>query len=120
MNTAAEILLVPSAFTASTGKAHWEPLLRARAIETQCYVVAAAQIGKHNQKRESHGNAMIIDPWGKVVACCADQIGIAVAEVDLDYLDSVRKSIPVFSHRRPDLFGEFQYPTKEEDGPKKI
>jgi len=81
------------------------------------YVAAAAQIGKHNPKRESHGNAMIIDPWGKVVACCSDKIGIAVAEIDLDYIESVRKSIPVYNHRRMDLFGQILYPVKEEAQP---
>jgi len=111
----AEVLLVPSAFTSATGKAHWEPLLKARAIENQCYVIAAAQIGKHNPKRESHGNAMIVDPWGKVVACCSDKKGIAVAEIDLDYLDSVRASMPVFNHKRPDLFGMTLFAGKETD-----
>ena len=63
-----QTLLVPSAFTVPTGKAHWEVLLRARAIESQCYVVAAAQAGRHNKKRESYGHSIIIDPWGKVLA----------------------------------------------------
>ncbi len=66
-----QILLVPAAFTKPTGEAHWEILLRARAIECQCYVMAAAQTGRHNEKRESYGHAMIIDPWGQVLARCA-------------------------------------------------
>lgn len=67
-----QILLVPSAFTVPTGKAHWEVLLRARAIEAQCYVVAAAQAGRHNEKRESYGHSLIVDPWGKVLADAGD------------------------------------------------
>lgn len=106
----AEVLLIPAAFTATTGKAHWETLLRARAIETQCYVAAAAQVGRHNQKRESHGNAMIIDPWGAVVARCGEGVGIAVAPVDPGYLNDVRRRIPVMAHRRPKVYGDVGAP----------
>ena len=97
----AEILLVPSAFTVATGKAHWEVLLRARAIETQTYVVAAAQAGKHNEKRESYGHSLIIDPWGRVIGKLEDPLatGIAVAEVDLEELRSIRERMPVREHR---------------------
>lgn len=102
----AEVLLVPAAFTATTGKAHWEALLRARAIETQCYVAAAAQVGRHNARRESHGQAMIIDPWGTVVARCGEGTQIAVARVDSRYLEEVRRRIPVMEHRRPDVYGD--------------
>jgi len=106
----ADLMLVPSAFTATTGRAHWQPLLRARAIETQCYVAAAAQVGRHNAKRESYGHACIIDPWGEVVASCGEkELGIAVAEVDLNYVDHIRATMPVFSHRRSDLYGAIQY-----------
>lgn len=102
----ADVLLVPSAFTATTGRAHWLPLLRARAIETQCYVAAAAQVGRHNAKRESYGHACIIDPWGEVVASCGEkELGIAVAEVDLAYMDQIRTNMPVFTHRRSDVYG---------------
>ncbi|KAL6074972.1 Nitrilase [Balamuthia mandrillaris] len=104
-NKGAQVILIPSAFTQATGKAHWEPLLRARAIETQCYVVAAAQVGNHNAKRSSHGNSIIIDPWGKVVACCSDRVGIAVAEIDHSYMEQIREQMPVFQHRRPDVYG---------------
>ncbi|XP_060530672.1 nitrilase and fragile histidine triad fusion protein NitFhit [Cylas formicarius] len=107
----ASILTYPSAFTHVTGKAHWEILLRARAIETQCYVVAAAQYGKHNEKRISHGQSMIVNPWGEIVAECPRyQEGkdmdesIAVAIVDLGFLNRVRNEMPVFSHRRNDLY----------------
>ena len=101
----AQVLLVPAAFTLTTGKEHWEALLRARAIETQCYVAAAAQCGRHNDKRDTFGHAMIVDPWGTVVAQCHDGTGIAVAEVDLAFLESVRTRIPVWQHRRPDVYG---------------
>lgn len=104
----AQVLLVPSAFTTVTGEAHWEILLRARAIETQCYVIAAAQAGKHNEKRESYGDSMIIDPWGTVVARCPDRLstGIAVAEIDPSLIDSVRMRMPVSEHRKPDIYGK--------------
>ena len=101
----AQVLLVPAAFTLTTGKEHWEALLRARAIETQCYVAAAAQTGHHNEKRDTFGHAMIVDPWGTVVAQCRDGTGIAVAEVDLAFIESVRARIPVWQHRRPDVYG---------------
>lgn len=101
----AQVLLIPAAFTLPTGKEHWEPLLRARAIETQCYVAAAAQRGRHNSRRESYGHAMIVDPWGSIVAQCSDREDIAVAEIDLDYVDNVRKRMPVFEHRRPAIYG---------------
>ena len=96
-----EMMLVPSAFTKPTGQAHWETLLRARAIETQSYVVAAAQAGVHSEGRASHGHAMVVDPWGKVVAeLDGEETGIAVADVDLGYLKDVRSRIPVETHRR--------------------
>ncbi|XP_072986038.1 deaminated glutathione amidase, chloroplastic/cytosolic [Typha latifolia] len=100
----AQILLVPSAFTKVTGAAHWEILLRARAIETQCYVVAAAQAGKHNEKRESYGDSLIIDPWGTVIARLPDRFstGFAVADIDLSKVDSVRTKMPISQHRRFD------------------
>jgi predicted amidohydrolase len=100
----AELLLAPSSFTAVTGKAHWEVLLRARSIENQCYVAAAAQFGTHHPGRTTHGHAMIVDPWGTVVAQCSDQEGLAFAEVDHAYLKQVRAQIPMAAHRRPDLF----------------
>jgi predicted amidohydrolase len=103
----AEILTVPSAFTATTGRAHWQPLLRARAIECQCYVLAPAQYGRHSSAsdggrglRESHGQAIIVDPWGAVVATASDGPGLALAEIDLDRVRRVRRAIPVGEHRR--------------------
>lgn len=101
----AEILTFPATFTIPTGMAHWETLLRARAIETQCYVIAAAQIGQHNPKRASYGHSMIIDPWGTVLAHCGQGEGVICAEINLEYLASVRKNMPVGQHRRSDLYG---------------
>ncbi len=103
-NQGSDILLVPAAFTAETGKAHWEVLLRARAIENQCYVAAAAQFGMHHKGRVTHGHAMIVDPWGTIVAQCSDQEGLAIAEIDTDYLKRVHEAMPMQSHRRPHLF----------------
>nr|XP_010920973.1 nitrilase-like protein 2 isoform X2 [Elaeis guineensis] len=98
----AQVLLVPSAFTKVTGEAHWEILLRARAIETQCYVIAAAQAGRHNEKRESYGDSLIIDPWGTIIARLPHRLstGIAVADIDFSRIDSVRTRMPISEHRR--------------------
>ena len=96
----AEIMIVPSAFTRTTGEAHWEVLLRARAIETQSYVVAAAQTGKHSEDRESHGHSMIVDPWGRIIAEMGREVGIATAEISLDVVDEVRRTMPLERHRR--------------------
>jgi predicted amidohydrolase len=98
----AEILTVPSAFTLMTGKDHWYPLLRARAIETQCYVLAAAQTGRHDDRglRHSYGHSVIIDPWGHVLADAGDAPGIAIAEIDRRRVAEVRRSMPVAFHRR--------------------
>lgn len=99
----AQVLLVPSAFTKITGQAHWEILLRARAIETQCYVIAAAQAGKHDEKRESYGDSLIIDPWGTVIGRLNDRLstGIAVADIDFSFIDSVRTKMPIDKQRKP-------------------
>ena len=98
----AEILTVPSAFTLTTGRDHWHPLVRARAIECQSYVLAPAQWGEHASGglRESYGHAMIVDPWGAVVAMASDGVGLALAEIDLARVRRVRRSIPVAEHRR--------------------
>ncbi|KAI4351203.1 hypothetical protein L6164_005582 [Bauhinia variegata] len=99
----AQVLLVPSAFTKLTGEAHWEILLRARAIETQCYVIAAAQTGKHNDKRESYGDTLIIDPWGTIIGRLPDRLstGICIADIDLSLIDSVREKMPIAKQRMP-------------------
>ncbi|KAG0462323.1 hypothetical protein HPP92_020799 [Vanilla planifolia] len=98
----AQVLLVPSAFTKVTGEAHWEILLRGRAIETQCYVIAAAQAGRHNDKRESYGDAIIIDPWGTIIARLPDRLstGIAIADIDLLKIESVRTRMPIAKQRK--------------------
>uniref|UniRef100_A0A1I8BCS9 Nitrilase and fragile histidine triad fusion protein NitFhit n=1 Tax=Meloidogyne hapla TaxID=6305 RepID=A0A1I8BCS9_MELHA len=100
----AQILSFPSSFTVATGLAHWEALLRARAIETQCYVIAPAQTGKHNDKRSSFGHSMVVDPWGAIIAQCSEREDLCFAELDLDYVDEVRRNQPVFEHRRSDLY----------------
>lgn len=102
----ATILTYPSAFSVSTGKAHWEVLLRSRAIENQCYVIAAAQNGQHNKKRSSYGHALIVDPWGKVVAECDQTVvpDVAFAEIDPNKIESVRNDMPCFEHRRDDIY----------------
>nr|GLL27890.1 nitrilase-like protein 2 [Ipomoea trifida] len=93
----AQVLLIPAAFTTATGQAHWEILLRARAIETQCYVIAAAQAGKHSEKRESYGDTLIIDPWGTIVGRLPDRssTGITVADIDFSLIDSIRAKMPL-------------------------
>lgn len=80
-------------------------LLRARAIESQCYVVAAAQSGRHHEGRVSYGHALVADPWGAVVAQCREGPGLCYAEIDLEYLRRVRREMPVNEHRRPELYG---------------
>ena len=95
-----DLIFVPSAFTATTGKAHWEPLLRARAIENLAYVLAPAQGGKHSSGRRTHGHSMLIDPWGEVIAEKADDgPGVVMGEVDLDLLAQHRASLPALEHR---------------------
>lgn len=96
----AEILLVPSAFTVPTGSDHWEILLRARAIENQAYLVAAAQYGAHNKRRRSYGRSMIVDPWGLVLATASDGEGLAVASLDPARLAEIRSRIPALQHRK--------------------
>ena len=95
----ANVLFVPAAFTRPTGKAHWEVLLRARAIENSAYVVAPAQTGKHGKKRKTFGHAMIIDPWGKVLSNAGKEPRIAMAELDLETLRDVRRKLPSLEHR---------------------
>ena len=96
----AQLVFVPSAFTAYTGQAHWETLLRARAIENQVYIVAPDQFGKSAKSFETHGHSMIVDPWGRVLAEAVDGPGIVGAEIDLDYLAQVRAELPALTHRK--------------------
>ena len=95
-----DLMAVPSAFTHTTGQAHWEVLLRARAIENQCYVMAPAQGGQHENGRRTWGHSLVIDPWGEVLACVDEGPGVAVAEVDLKRLVEVRQQLPALQHRR--------------------
>ncbi|MBP3191915.1 carbon-nitrogen hydrolase family protein [Natronogracilivirga saccharolytica] len=99
----AEVLCVPSAFTRPTGEAHWEVLLRARAIENTCYVIAPAQTGFHGEKRKTHGHTMIIDPWGNILDHLGTETGMALAEIDISYLQSIRKKLPSLQHYRLDI-----------------
>ena len=96
----AQVLLVPAAFTAHTGRDHWESLLRARAIENQCYVVAAGQTGDHEPGRSCYGRSMVVDPWGMVVVQAPDGVGMVVADLDLDRLRRIRSELPSLANRR--------------------
>jgi deaminated glutathione amidase len=94
-----DLIIIPAAFTDTTGKAHWETLVRARAIENQCYVLAPAQGGYHLSGRETHGNSMIVDPWGVVLDRLPRGSGVVVAGVNPAYQASLRKSLPALKHR---------------------
>jgi predicted amidohydrolase len=96
----ADVLLIPAAFTCATGRAHWEVLLRARAIENQSYVIAAAQGGQNNAKRATYGHAMIIDPWGSILAHCQSDNDLAIASIDIDLVKKIREQMPL----RPKTF----------------
>jgi predicted amidohydrolase len=100
----AQILCVPSAFTAYTGAAHWEVLLRARAVENGCFVIAPGQVGEHLPGRACFGHSMIVDPWGAVLAEVQDGIGFCIADLDLGRLAEVRAQIPSLQNRRPDTY----------------
>ena len=94
-----DIILVPSAFTETTGRAHWETLLRARAIENLAYVLAPAQGGRHANGRETHGDSMIIDPWGVVLDRLPSGAGVVVADINLERMRGLRRNLPALSHR---------------------
>jgi nitrilase len=95
-----DLVVVPAAFTETTGRAHWEILLRARAIENQCYVLAVAQGGRHENGRETHGNSMLVDPWGNILDRKLKGPGIVVADLERARLDEVRASLPALAHRK--------------------
>jgi predicted amidohydrolase len=97
----ADLISVPAAFTVPTGKAHWHVLLRARAIEAGLFVVAAAQVGRHEDGRQTFGHSLVIDPWGDVLLDMAEERGIGFADIDLARISDVRSRIPALSHRRP-------------------
>ncbi len=94
------LIVVPAAFTYTTGKVHWEILLRARAIENQAYVLAAAQGGRHRTGRRTWGHTMLIDPWGEIKAVLPEEEGVIVGELDFDRLESVREKLPALKHRK--------------------
>jgi predicted amidohydrolase len=100
LRSGARIVVVPAAFTQYTGKDHWHVLLRARAIENQVYVVAPAQFGRHNEKRVTYGHSLIVDPWGTVLCDAPDRPGVAMAELDFELQDRLRRDMPCVSHRR--------------------
>ena len=96
----ATVLLVPAAFTVPTGKAHWHTLLRARAIESACFVLAPAQVGSHEDGRETYGHSLVIDPWGEVLLDMGDKAGLGFVDIDLTFIEQVRARVPVLAHRR--------------------
>ncbi len=101
----AQILMVPAGFTLHTGRDHWEVLLRARAIENLCYVVAPAHVGKYPPNRECFGRSMIVDPWGLVLAQAQDMPTVIMAEIDLSQIERARAQLPSLEHRRPEIYG---------------
>jgi deaminated glutathione amidase len=96
----AQVIFVPAAFTAFTGQAHWEPLLRARAIENQVYVIAPDQVGHNPKSFATYGNSMIIDPWGRIISRAPDLPAVITADIDLAYLAKVRAELPALAHRK--------------------
>ncbi len=104
MLAGAKLLFVPAAFALYTGRDHWELLLRARAVENQCYVIAAGQVGTYMPGRACAGRSMIIDPWGTVLATAQDGVGVAVADIDFDKLETIREELPATLNRRPDVY----------------
>jgi deaminated glutathione amidase len=110
----ADILTYPSAFTVPTGLVHWEVLLRARAIENQCYVIAAAQVGQHHEKRESYGHGMVVDPWGKVLVDLGDKVSCyQIVDIDTEKQCEIRSSIPIMESARDDMY--LQVPIMKSD-----
>ncbi|MBN8866213.1 MAG: carbon-nitrogen hydrolase family protein [Solirubrobacterales bacterium] len=106
LDRGAEVFTVPSAFTSATGRDHWEPLIKARAIENQAFVLAANQVGTAAPKYDSWGHSMIVDPWGEILAQVASGEGFACAELDLAHQAEIRQKLPAVQHRRPELFTE--------------
>jgi len=97
----ADVISVPAAFTVPTGRAHWHVLLRARAIEAGLFVIAAAQVGRHDDGRQTYGHSLVIDPWGEVLLDMAEEPGVGLADIDLARISDVRSRIPALNHRRP-------------------
>lgn len=99
------LILIPAAFTLMTGKDHWEPLIKARAIENVCYVAACGQWGFHPLNNQCYGHSMVVNPWGTVISQGRDGETVVLADLDFEYMHSVREKLPALSHRRKDLFG---------------
>jgi len=97
----ADVIAVPAAFTVPTGKAHWHVLLRARAIEAGLFVVAAAQVGQHEDGRQTYGHSLVVDPWGDVLLDMGEEQGVGFVDIDLKRISDVRSRIPALNHRRP-------------------
>jgi len=104
----ADVIAVPAAFTVPTGKAHWHTLLRARAIEAGLYVVAAAQVGRHEDGRSTFGHSLVIDPWGDILLDMGEEQGLGFADIELSKISEVRSRIPALNHRRtiPDVVSQ--------------
>lgn len=99
-----QVLFTPANFQMQTGKDHWEIILRTRAVENTCYVVAAGQIGKKRGTSLSYGSSLVADPWGTVIARAKETAGVTMAEIDLDYLDKVRRDLPCLKNKRNDIY----------------
>ncbi len=99
-----EIIFTPANFAMATGKDHWETILKARAVENGCYIIAAGQIGKKRQKFDSFGGSLIVDPWGTIIAKAREEACVITAEIDLDYLDKIRGMLPMLVNRRDDIY----------------
>lgn len=97
----ARVIVVPSAFTVPTGEAHWHILLRARAIEQGCFIIAAAQCGTHADGRQTYGHSLVIDPWGTILLDAGTEAGVSIIDIDLSQVDEARARLPVLKHRRP-------------------
>lgn len=104
-NEGAEIVFLPAAFMLYTGKDHWETLIRARAIENQCFMLASGQQGIDDEGRATYGRSMIVDPWGTVLATAPDGNGYAIADLDFDYLQRIRRELPSLANRRREVLG---------------
>jgi predicted amidohydrolase len=100
----AQAIILPAAFTLTTGKDHWETLIRARAIENEVYMIAAAQWGKHPPGNWCYGRSMVVDPWGTVIATASDGVGLAQATIDTARVNAVRRQIPSLANRRPEAY----------------
>jgi nitrilase len=105
----ADVIICPSAFTEATGSRHWELLLRARAVEYQCYVAAANQTGVHFGDKRTYGHSMVVDPWGKVLVDCGKEVGHKIASMDQNLIGEFRGKLPVLSNRRPELYSRWDH-----------